>query len=174
MPRRFPSHRFYFAFRPDQTASEAAMEIVSKLSLEGSPVKRENLHVSLFPLWEGEKIQKDMIEIASTLVQAIDGKPFDFKFDTLASFAQGRRHCVVLTASHDPFEIYNLQRKFVSRFEGMVQAGNLKPHMTLFYADAPVEKRAVVPVRWQAREFLLIHSFLGQGRQEILGRWPLR
>jgi 2'-5' RNA ligase len=46
--------------------------------------------------------------------------------------------------------------------------------MTLLYTDTFVERQAIAPVRWQVKEFLLIHSFVGEGRQEILGRWPLR
>ena len=137
-------------------------------------VKRDNLHVSLFPLWDGDRLPSDLIEVASVKVQAIDGRPFEFKFDRLTSFSLKSGHCAVLTATHDPFEIYNLQRKFVGRFEGIVRAGNLTPHMTLLYSDTVIERQAIEPVRWLAREFLLIHSLTGQGRQEILGRWPLR
>lgn len=178
MPRRRGRHRLHFAFRPDAAASDAAMKILSdlrRLGMAGTAIKRENLHVSLFPLWEGEQVPPDLIEVAVGLVQAIDGKPFEFKFDTLMSSWHGHDgHCAALASTHDPFELYNLQRKFVSRFEGMVRAGSLTPHMALLYADGLVERQAVEPVRWQAREFLLIRSFAGQARQDILGRWPLR
>jgi len=179
MPRRHRRHRLHFAFRPDDSASDAAMKILSdlrrRLGATAGAVKRENLHVSLFPLWDGERMPPDLVEVAVGLVQAIDGRPFEFKFDTLMSIShQVDGHCAVLASRHDPFELYSLQRKFVSRFEGMVRAGSLTPHMTLLYADTGIERQAVEPVRWQAREFLLIHSFVGQGRQDILGRWPLR
>lgn len=178
MPRR-RRHRFHFAFRPDDAASDAAMKILSdlrqRLGASGAAVKRENLHVSLFPLWEGERMPPDLVEVALGLVQAIDGQPFEFKFDTLMSSSQDHGgHSVMLVSTHDPFELYSLQRKFVSRFEGMVRAGSLTPHMALLYADSFVERQRVEPVRWRAREFLLIHSLVDQGRQEILGRWPLR
>lgn len=177
MPHRFERHRLYFAFRPDDAASDAAIRILSDLRRHGATgkaIRRENLHVSLFPLWQGNEISPDTIEVASGLVQAIDGRPFLFNFDLLTSFPQRNGYCAVLASSHDPFELYNLQRKFVSRFEGMVRAGSLTPHMTLLYTDMFVERQAIAPVRWQAREFLLIHSHVGQARQEIVGRWPLR
>ena len=179
MPSRRGRHKLHFAFRPDDAASDAAMKILSELRRRigavGTSIKRENLHVSLFPLWEGEQMPPDLVEVAVGLVQAIDGTPFEFKFDTLMSLSQGSDgNCAALTSTHDPFELYSLQRKFVSRFEGMVRAGDLTPHMTLLYGDTFVERQAVEPVRWQAREFLLIHSLVGQARQEILGHWPLR
>jgi RNA 2',3'-cyclic 3'-phosphodiesterase len=179
MPRRHGRNRLYFAFRPDDAARDAAMKLQSelrrRLGATATAIKRENLDVSIFPLWEGEEMPPDLVEVAVGLVQAIEGTPFDFKFDTLMSLSQGSDgNCAVLASTHDPFELYSLQRKFVSRFEGMVRAGSLIPHMTLLYADTFVERQAVEPVRWQAREFLLIHSLVGQARQEILGRWPLR
>jgi 2'-5' RNA ligase len=174
--RRFGRHGYYFAFRPDAAARDAALALQSRLRQEGdaSAVKRDNLHVSLFPLWEGEHISPDLIEIAKTHVQAIDGKPFEFKFDMAMSFARKNGYCTVLAASHAPSELYTLQRKFASRFEGIVKAGSLTPHMTLLYTDHFMEKKPVAPVRWMAREFLLIRSFIGLGRQDVLGRWPLR
>jgi len=176
--RRFERHRLYFAFRPDDAASDAAMAILSRTrdrhGTHGTPVKRDNLHVSLFPLWGGDRLPADLIEVASVKVQAIDGKPFLFNFDLLTSFRRKSGYCTVLASTHDPFELYNLQRKFVNRFEGIAKAGSLTPHMTLLYSDAFIEKQAIDPVRWQAQEFLLIHSFVGEARQEILGRWPLR
>lgn len=179
VPRRFERQRLYFAFRPDEAACEAVMKMQSAARRQGggkagSLIKRENLHVTLFPLWGGDKFPSDLVEVASAKVQAIDGKPFIFNFDLMTSFRQRGGYCTVLVSTHDPFEIYNLQRKFVSRFEGLVRAGNLTPHMTLLYADGLVERQTIKPVRWQAHEFLLIHSFVGQARQEILGRWPLR
>src|SRR6185312_4876200 len=73
-PSRFERHRLYFAFRPDDAASGAALKILSDLrrhGATGSAVKRENLHVSLFPLGRWNEIPPDLIEIARTHVQAI-------------------------------------------------------------------------------------------------------
>ncbi len=176
-PSRFERHRLYFAFRPDAAASDAALKILSDLrrhGATGSAVKRENLHVSLFPLGRWNEIPRDLIEIALAHVQAIEGRPFTFNFDVLTAYPRKDGYSAVLASTHDPFEIYNLQRKFVSRFEGLVRAGSLTPHMTLLYTDTFVERQTIAPIRWQAKEFLLIHSFVGQARQEILGRWPLR
>ena len=174
--RRRGRHGYYFAFRPDAAASDAAIAIQSNLcaDADGTAIKPDNLHVSLFPLGEWDIVPSDLIEIATTRVQAIESKPFEFKFDMVMSFTRRSGYCTVLAATHAPSELYSLQRKFVSRFEGLVRAGSLTPHMTLLYTDQFIEKQPVEPVRWIAREFLLIHSFIGQARQEILGRWPLR
>ena|SRR5579871_5894898 len=175
--RSLGRHGFRFAFRPDRAARDAAVRIQSELlnrSDECAPIRPDNLHVLLFPLWEGEKVSADLIEIATTLVLAIDGKPFEFKFDKLASVPRQNGFSTVLAASHTPGELYALQRKFVSRFEGLSKAGDLTPCLALLDTDRVIESKPIEPVRWVAREFLLLHTFLGEARQEIVGRWPLR
>ena len=174
--RQFYPHRYYFALRPDLPATDAAMKISMGLrrSAKGSAVKRENLHVSLFPLWEGEAVPPDLLPVTFTMLQAIEGRPFDIVFDRVTSFRRKNGYCIVLTAAHSPFELYNLHRKFVERFEGMVRAGSLTPHLTLLYTDRSFGERSIEPVRWTVRDFVLAHSVVGQGRQEIVGRWPLR
>jgi 2'-5' RNA ligase len=45
--------------------------------------------------------------------------------------------------------------------------------MTLLYDSNYVEARDVAPVEWTARDYVLIHSFIGRSRYETLGRWSL-
>ena len=52
-------------------------------------------------------------------------------------------------------------------------ASQVTPHVTLLYDDVLVEERAVEPIRWTVREFVLVHSLLGQTRHVPLARWPL-
>jgi RNA 2',3'-cyclic 3'-phosphodiesterase len=176
--RRFESHNFYFAFRPDTAASDAVMRVSSGLrrryGANGSFIARDNLHISLLSIWQGDVIADDLVEIASAHVQAIAGQLFTFRFDAITCFPRRRGYCTVLTATHHAFELYNLRRKFVERFAGKGGGDSFKPHITLLYGDNLIAQRLVEPICWTARDFVLIHSFVGQGRQEIVGRWPLR
>jgi 2'-5' RNA ligase len=48
------------------------------------------------------------------------------------------------------------------------------PHLTLLYASGTVAPRAVQPVSWVVREFVLVHSQIGRNLPyQVLGRWPL-
>jgi 2'-5' RNA ligase len=47
------------------------------------------------------------------------------------------------------------------------------PHMTLSYGRCSLDAQATEPVAWTVRELVLVHSFIGQTRHEVLGRWPL-
>src|SRR5207244_1145602 len=56
---------------------------------------------------------------------------------------------------------------------GQVKPGYV-PHVTLLYDQRRVEERPIEPISWTVREFVLIHSLIGQSRYIPLGRWPLR
>lgn len=176
-PTGFGRHNFYFALRPDVAASAAAMGVSATLRCMGrlaKAIKRENLHVSLFPFWSGNEAPFDATEVASGYMQTIRCAPFDLEFDMAMSFRGGTGYAVVLGAAQGISPLYGLRRQFVRRFEKVIRAGSFTPHMTLFYSDRLVEKQPVMRVSWTAREILLIHSFVGQARQEVVARWPLR
>jgi 2'-5' RNA ligase len=46
--------------------------------------------------------------------------------------------------------------------------------MTVSYGGANLGERPVEPLRWSAREFMLIDSHSGAHVHEVLARWPLR
>jgi len=48
------------------------------------------------------------------------------------------------------------------------------PHMTLFWDRRDPGEPAIEELCWTARDFVLIRSFRGMGKHEVLGRWPLQ
>lgn len=48
------------------------------------------------------------------------------------------------------------------------------PHVSLLWDKAQPPREFVDPISWTAREFVLLDSPHGEGRHEVLGRWPLR
>jgi 2'-5' RNA ligase len=45
--------------------------------------------------------------------------------------------------------------------------------MTMSYSGRAVAEHAIEPIRWTAREFLLIDSHVGKTYHEVVGRWRL-
>jgi len=174
----FPAHRFYLALKPDGSAAEKASETALRLKYEnqlaGNPLKRGNFHISLPLLWEGEKPPGDLVEILSTRMQTVRRPPFEIVLDMAMSFRQARRHLLVLGTTRSVANIYELNRQLVFANGFRTRRGSFNPHMTLLYTDKLVEKQPIEPIRWTAREFVLIHSFVGLGRQEIAACWPLQ
>jgi 2'-5' RNA ligase len=50
---------------------------------------------------------------------------------------------------------------------------SFSPHLTLLWDRLQLKEAPVSPVSWMAREFVLLYSFRGESRHELLGRWPL-
>ena len=174
---RRAARKLFFALRPDEAIAARVTALSSRLKrdncLAGKPLKSENLHVTVFPFWQGDAVTADLVEDASRCAQAIQASAFDVVFDMAMSFRRKEDYCLVLGDTRGAAGIYNLQRKFVMCFPH-IRAGSLTPHMTLLYADKFVDKQPVEPVRWMARDFVLIQSFVGQGRHQVMARWPLR
>jgi RNA 2',3'-cyclic 3'-phosphodiesterase len=172
------AYNVFFALRPEQVAAEQAMAEACRLKRENRlserPLKPENLHVTLFPFWKGNLVPADLAEVASGYAQAIRGGAFEVVFDMAMSFRRKQGFCLVLGSMRGGAAIYALQRQFVGRFQSRIRAASLTPHMTLLYPGKFVDKQPVEPIRWTAHEFVLIQSFVGQGRQRVIARWPLR
>ena len=182
-PRRpratgLPKHKAFLALKPDDCAAERISEVTLRLmqenGLAGRPLKHKNLHISLPLVWEGAEFRPDLPEIVSARVQMVRVPPFEIILDMAMSFRQPKRHILVLGATRSVANIYNLNRQLVFAMGSRARKIAFTPHMTLLYTNKPVDKQPVEPVRWMAREFVLVHSFVGLGRHETVARWPLR
>ncbi len=56
---------------------------------------------------------------------------------------------------------------------GGATQGEFKPHITLVYDRLRVKPRAIPPIAWTVREFVLVHSRLGKTEHHHLGSWAL-
>ena len=61
------------------------------------------------------------------------------------------------------------------RTEVPIRAGwRSTPHATLLYRRGEPLRQCIDPTSWTVTEFVLIHSHVGLGLHQELGRWPLR
>jgi len=173
-----PKHRAFLALKPDDAAagqaSETTLRLMRENGLAGKPLKPGNFHISLPMIGEGAAFPADLVKNVSARVQAVRMPPFEIILDMAMSFRQPKRYILVLGTTRSIANIYGLNRQLLTAIGSKMRGNAFNPHMTLSYTDRPVEKQPVEPIRWTAREFVLIHSFIGQGRHEIVARWPLR
>jgi 2'-5' RNA ligase len=169
------TQRLYYAVRPDRSASDAATVVLDDLHLgiSGS-VKPENRHVSLILIHDGVDVPPGFEARACACARDVNAAPFVLTFDKVESFKSRERWCVVLTASRGIAGLYELQRKLIRQFSGNDRMGSFMPHMTLMYARNFVEKQPIAPISWTVRELLLLRSYPGSGRQDIVMRQSLR
>ncbi len=179
-------HRLFFAVFLDAEAAAATVELARQLKLQhqlrGKVQAAERLHVTLHWLRDHDALPPGLVRAAKTAAgRAADGAaPFDVLFDrteTLGDASTAGKRPLVLTGSKGAAALRGFQRLLGGAMSdagiGRYARSAFKPHVTLLRDETFVSAQAVRPVRWTVRELVLIDSWQGLSRYELLGRWPL-
>lgn len=179
-----PRHRIFFAVFPDAAARDDVVarrqSFAQRLGLQGRLSASERLHVTLIHVGDFAERPEAEIDRFVRAAAAIDLPPVTIAFDRVSSFRgrPGHRPCILLGHPTGTAAVCALQSRLHQALvrEGWRPKGHeaFTPHLTLLYSDAPVADEGFGPVSWVANEFVLVDSLIGQGRYEVLARWPLR
>lgn len=175
--------RIFFACVPDdETAAHIttlAETIKTARKFEGTLIKPEHLHVTLFHLGDWQVLPAEIVALASKAAAEVRLAPFDVVFDRTESFRNttgiypfvltGEKHIAAWTPLHNALGDA-LKRAGL----GGATKGQFTPHVTLLRDALRAPPSPVVPISWKVRDFVLIHSLLGKTTHIHLGRWPLR
>ncbi|MED5619052.1 RNA 2',3'-cyclic phosphodiesterase [Ideonella sp. BN130291] len=171
--------RLFFALCVPSPVGEGIHRLTHSLKqqhgLSGKQVKPEHLHVTLHHLGDFASLPLGVVEAASRAADAVTAEPFELIFDGAGSFPNGRSFPYVLKASQNTEAVVAFQRKLgmAMAYQGIRGDKSFTPHVTTMYAQREVPDHSIEPVRWTARELVLVHSLLGQTTHIPLGRWPL-
>jgi len=171
-------HRLFFALWPD-----AALRRGIARAAEGHPAVRnaggraeavDRYHLTLRFLGDFDALAPGMLDALGAAATGVATRPpFELIIDRIGSFGPGR--VVWMGCQAPPPQLVQLHRDLG---EALAAAGiaskessTFIPHLTLRRnAHGPVEQ-AIPPLRWWARDFVLIDSSAGEYR--IIGRWSL-
>ena len=177
-----PTDRLFLALFPDAESaariSAFAAEQCRSRGLHGKPLRSDRLHVTLFHLGDWAGVPDDLVAAAKGAADSLREPQFELAFDTVASFAVRRPQKPFVLKSSSANEAL---RGFHARLaQGLRQAGlaqwtrgSFEPHVTLAYDPQLVPPQPVETVGWRTREFVLVHSLLGQTVHMPLARWTL-
>lgn len=119
------------------------------------------------------------VSVVEDLKAALDEvrfMPFWMGFDWMCSFGAGGKRPRVL-ASSDDIHFHYFRRSIRDAVTAAGYKDHLRPkhdpHVTMFYERQPAPKVRIDTIGWQVREFVLVDSWVGLTRHEILGRWTL-
>ena len=174
--------RLFLAIFPDpgtaaQLATLAAAQCAAH-GLRGKPVQPGRLHVTLFHLGDTVGLRQEVVEAASAAASRVEMRAFELALDQVGSFS-GRRDKLpfVLRARNGNAPLRALHAALAVELGevglGRFTATQFEPHVTLAYDVRAVAMQDVAPIAWQTREFVLVHSLLGQTRHVPLGQWAL-
>ena len=178
--------RLFYAIYPDaDTAAllaKRAQDLRDEWGLTGAPLATARFHITLHHLGDFAELPQDLIVKAVEAAESLVAAPFDVVFDRAVSFGTrpGANSPFVLRGGDGLAGLVAFQGALgiammkTGRRLGERVETNFTPHVTLLYDGRLIAERAVAPIGWTAREFVLVRSLLGKTRHIVIGRWPLR
>ena len=175
---------YFFALLPDDRAREEIASLEERFRkshrVSGSPVGAERFHLTLSPMGKPERLRQPLESALVAAAGHVRAKAFDVSLDSAMRFsARDNRFPFVLCADATTVESALALRKAIAEAqlrEGLHVTGisSFLPHVTLMYGHAiDAIQEAIPPIHWRANEFVLVRSFFGQSRHELVGRWAL-
>lgn len=176
--------RLFFGLFPDAATSRRVSGFGERFAdahrLSGTPLKSERLHVSLHHLGDFSRLKSRVVYAAQQAGNVISHRPFEVAFRFIESFPPpsiaspaGRCPLVLRGEGRALFGLHAMLGAAMRRC-GFRAAERFLPHMTLLYGPKAVPSQPIEPIRFVAREFVLIHSALGLTRHTVIDRWPLK
>jgi 2'-5' RNA ligase len=178
-----PQQRLFFALRPPPEAVAAIGAVAERLRgalrIDGKWTKPEKYHVTLNFLGTHPSVPQSLIDAATQAASEFAFAAFTLTLDRAWRFrGRGQSPCILLADAASE----NVLRDFCNALGARLHAHaapfesarEFTPHLTLAYGDwhAPTPL-PIEPIRWPARDFVLLRSDVGSGRHEQLAIWPL-
>jgi 2'-5' RNA ligase len=175
-------HEVFLALYPPSEAVDQIARLTDQLFqadvLRGRRAPRERLHITLARLGGYPDLPWRRIIQAREALANLQRPSFVLVLDRIMGFKNGagQRPCV-LTGDDGLVGVFML-RDAVG--EALTKAGlslghkrGALPHLTLSREAELTPEAFIDPVSWRAQEFCLVDSPQGEGRHNILDRWPL-
>jgi 2'-5' RNA ligase len=174
-------HSLFFALVPMTEEADAIAESGARIAREcgvrGKALEASRLHVSLYAVDQYEDVfPQRLVDTAMSAAGRVRHAAFDVAFDQAASFSSAGAF-VLKSSMDDALAALHAFRRALGM--ALADAGlpitdrKMTPHMTLAYGTAAKPELAIAPVRWRAREFVLIDSHVGLHLHRRLGCWAL-
>ena len=165
-------HRYFFALQPPEGIVRRAAMLRDAFAENGGIVRSERLHMTLAITDDYRERPARVVDRLLAIGDMVDAEPVPLSFDRLA----GNGGVIALRAGRVPPALGLLQRQLDNqmRYWNVRRPNwNFNPHMTLVYRPHQEFIRPVEPLAWEATDLVLIHSLVGRGVHNELGRWPL-
>src|ERR1700761_5727288 len=159
-----PLHTVFFGLFPPLEVARRAYGLARDLGQgAGSLRPGRGLHVLLLV------VGKDLIaappagllEGLRACASTVKQRPFALSLNRVEAW---NRSAVVL-GDEGVVGALDLHRRLAEAL-GASDRADFNPHMTLLYGRGPSAPLPVPPIAWMVRDFVLIHSFVGQTRYE--------
>lgn len=166
-------HRLFFALRPPLHLARQVTQAAHWFDDGRGVLRPEHVHVTLDLLDDLPAFDRTLAKRMLDVGEAVAAAPFSMLLDRVI----GSSGSIALRPGHAVPALHALHGEIVRQRGAAGIAGRdgyrFSPHLTLGYRKGAPFDQAVAPVAWQVEEFVLIHSHVGGGRHDLLGRWAL-
>lgn len=157
-------------------AVEIGRDVAHRNGISKAPRSPDLMHISLNGVGRYADFAEDVVFAVSAAMATVRAMPFEVSFDRVMHYAGA--NAVVLTNRVRSEEMMDLHVQLAKEMWAVglnfTYNARFMPHMTLLYDERPVQEQALAePLRWVAREFVLIRNVIGRGEYEYVDRWPL-
>ena len=166
--------RLFFALWPDPPATAALAAAAAELAAlaGGKAVPAAKIHLTLAFLGD---VADDRLEAARAAASRLRCKAFDVALDQVGSFRGAR---VAWVGSGTPtrglIELHAALAGELGVCGVPADERPYTPHATVARKiSRQLERRAIPPIEWRARELSLVRSELGKGSYTTLAGWSL-
>jgi 2'-5' RNA ligase len=165
-------YRYFLGFRPDPILRAWLASLGAAAGQIEKRVAAEYLHLTLCVIAEGD--DRDPF-ILARVTAALAGEALASCPIRLGRVIGGAGAAIHTLGRQE--EIQGFYRVLIARLASrdlfpLHRRSGLNPHVTLGYDRGP-DVRYKRPREWIPTQLFLIESEVGQGRHNILGRWPL-
>lgn len=175
---------YFFALLPDDAARGAIAAVGERFHkshrVNGVSVGIDDLHLSLCPMGKPERLRQPLEEALLAAGGEVSAQGFTVTLESAMRFTarQGQFPFVLCTDRVSGEAALELRKAIAAaQWRVGLQVGGVSsflPHVSLLHGHAiDAIEEAVVPIHWQVSGFVLIRSFFGQSRYEVVGQWPL-
>ena len=147
--------------------------------MSGKLLADDRFHTSLVHLSDRKRVRSKDEYVADLAAKTVRIPSFEITYSRMGSFpgapqkGQPPKHPLVLFADDGPVnELYATLGSELRKF-GFRVPENFRPHLTLSYNRQFLPMRAIGPITFVVRQFVLVHSRLWLTEYHILRTWPL-
>lgn len=179
-PLRKGADRLFFALYPDQETARQIQAVNVALrgdwGLTGKPRPVDHLHVTLRHVADAKGPPQEAVEALIAAASTVTFPAFDITLDSCARI-MGSGAFVLLADPAKNAELIGFQKALAAALDGAgaswrVGGAGFTPHVMLSY-ETREAAQSVGPITWTARQFVLIHSVIGEAKHIRLARFPL-
>ena len=172
-------HKIMLFLMPDRTVAEA-IELKGRVDwapdFKGKRLPWNRLHVTTNLFGKSLDRPNCLIEDLKAALSEVRFMPFWMGFDWVCSFgARDKRPRVLASGDIGKFQHFRRSVRGTLADAGIKDflPSKIDPHVTMFYDRRAAPSVRIDTIGWTVREFVLVDSWVGLTRHEILGRWVL-